>query len=122
MRPLRLRRLLGEMLDTVPAYSPGLVAYELVRRHLGTSAAHVYGELRGVLFAECDLRGVPYAAVEVSAAKREATGRGNAGKEAMTEAARARWPEALLGTDDEADALWIAAAALRELPASDRAG
>ena len=79
--------------------------YEEVRRHAGTDAAHVYGGLMATLTAWAELRGVPYQGVPVGTIKRHATGKGNAGKEAMIAAARAR---GFSPTDDnEADALAI---------------
>lgn len=119
MRPLRFRALVTRVLQE---YRPTLVAYELVRRHLGTEAAHVYGELRGVLREECDRRGVPYCTREVSDMKTAAAGRGNAKKFEMCHAARVRWgvPAHVPGFpergDDEADALWLADLARAELP------
>lgn len=120
MRPMRFRALVVRVIDE---HRPALVAYELVRRHLGTEAAHVYGELRGVLREELERRNIPYATREVADMKRAATGKGSASKAQMVAAAYARWghplpvpgkPEA---GDDEADALWCAEAARGELPA-----
>ena len=64
--------------------------YEEVRRHVGTDAAHVYGGLMATLTAWAELRGVPYQGVPVGTIKIHATGKGNAPKEAMIAAARAR--------------------------------
>ena len=64
--------------------------YEEVRRHVGTDAAHVYGGLMATLTAWAELRGVPYQGVPVGTIKIHATGKGNAAKEAMIAAARAR--------------------------------
>ena len=73
------------------------------RRHAGTDAAHVYGGLMATLTAWAELRGVPYQGVPVGTIKRHATGKGNAPKEAMITAARAR---GFSPTDDnEADAI-----------------
>jgi hypothetical protein len=79
--------------------------YEEVRRHVGTDASHVYGGLMATLTAWAELRGVPYAGVPVGAIKLHATGKGNAPKEAMIAAARARGFDP--GDDNEADALAI---------------
>ena len=79
--------------------------FEEVRRHAGTDAAHVYGGLLGVLTSWAELRGVAYAGVPVGTIKRHATGKGNATKQAMIDAARAR---GYSPTDDnEADAIAI---------------
>ena len=77
--------------------------FEEVRRHAGTDAAHVYGGLMATLTAWCELRGVPYQGVPVGTIKRHATGKGNAPKEAMIAAARARGFSPV--DDNEADAI-----------------
>jgi Holliday junction resolvasome RuvABC endonuclease subunit len=105
MRYLRFRRLFIEALESL---SPDLVAFEEVRRHLGTDAAHVYGGIVGILTAECEERGIPYQGYPVGAIKKLATGKGNAPKDAMLAAARARWPDITVTDDNQADALWIA--------------
>lgn len=79
--------------------------YEEVRRHAGTDAAHVYGGLMASLTSWGELRGIPYAGVPVGTVKRHATGRGNAPKEAMIAAARARGYSP--ADDNEADAIAI---------------
>jgi hypothetical protein len=79
--------------------------FEEVRRHPGTDAAHVYGGLMATLTAWAELRGVPYAGTPVGTIKRHATGKGNAGKEAMIAAARARGFSP--ADDNEADAIAI---------------
>jgi hypothetical protein len=79
--------------------------HEEVRRHAGTDAAHVYGGLMATLTAWAELRGVPYAGVPVGTIKIHATGKGNAPKEAMIAAARARGFHP--ADDNEADAIAI---------------
>ena len=77
--------------------------FEEVRRHAGTDAAHVYGGLMATLTAWAELRGVPYAGVPVGTIKRHASGKGNANKDAMIAAARARGFSP--ADDNEADAI-----------------
>ena len=79
--------------------------FEEVRRHAGADAAHVYGGLMATLTAWAELRGVPYQGVPVGTIKRHATGKGNAPKQAMIDAARARGFSP--GDDNEADAIAI---------------
>ena len=79
--------------------------FEEVRRHAGTDAAHVYGGLMATLTAWAELRGVPYAGAAVGTIKRHATGKGNAPKLAMIQAARARGFSP--ADDNEADAIAI---------------
>lgn len=114
MRFLRLGRYLDEVFFGVNA-----VAYEEVRRHIGTDAAHVYGGIVAVISAKCEACGVPYTGIGVGSVKKLATGKGNADKSAMIAAANARWGLALeLKDENEADARWIAetAAALLAPP------
>jgi hypothetical protein len=77
--------------------------FEEVRRHAGTDAAHVYGGLMASLTSWGELRGIPYEGVPVGTIKRHATGKGNADKQAVINAVRAR---GFRPTDDnEADAI-----------------
>ncbi len=110
MRYLRLERFLKEVfVGGVDA-----VAIEEVRSHKGTDAAHVYGGILAVISRLCEELKIPYAAIPVGTIKRNATGKGNAGKEAVLGAARERWGH-LPETDDEADALWCAESLRLEL-------
>jgi len=105
-RFVRFERCLRELLGAHPGAQ---LAYEEVRRHAGTDAAHVYGGLRSHILRVCEELGVPYCPVPVGTVKKAATGKGNADKNAMVSAARARWgaPDRAKD-DDEADALFIA--------------
>lgn len=81
----------------------GAVLFEEVRRHAGTTAAHVYGGFLAHLAAWCEHRKVPYRGVPVGTIKRHIAGKGNARKDDVIAAVRA------LGfspaDDNEADAL-----------------
>lgn len=101
MRYVRFR---GHLNETHNAYRFEQVAFEEVRRHLGTDAAHIYGGLIGMLTAWCEERKVPYQGVPVGTIKKFATGKGNASKQDMIDAVRDRWG---VITDDhnEADAI-----------------
>ena len=98
---LRFRRWLDDMAaSTTPL---GSLVFEEVRRHAGTTAAHVYGGFLAHLTAWCEGSGVPYQGVPVGTIKRFATGKGNAPKDAVIAAMRTR---GFTPTDDnEADAL-----------------
>jgi crossover junction endodeoxyribonuclease RuvC len=114
MRYLRVRRYLEELLDHAEGHGSPVVAYEEVRRHRGTDAAHVYGGIVASIVTVCEERRVPYSAVPVGTVKRTATGRGNATKIEMTEAFIACTglePE----SDDESDAYWVAVAQCQQL-------
>lgn len=111
MRYLRARRMLIELLDGREIEAVG---YEEVRRHAGTSAAHVYGGLIAVITAVCEEREIPYQGQPVGTVKKLATGKGNASKTAMVRAAEDRW-SMTVSDDNEADALYVAEATRREV-------
>ena len=100
MRFLRFRSWLDHLLDG--AKTIDLIHFEEVRRHAGTDAAHIYGGFLAHLSAWCELKHIPYQGVPVGTIKRHATGKGNAAKDAVIAAMRARGfnPE----DDNEADA------------------
>lgn len=79
------------------------VVFEEVRAHKGTLAAHAYGGFLAHLTAWCEHKSIPYLGVPVATIKRHATGKGNAPKEAVIAAMRARGLDP--GDDNEADAL-----------------
>jgi len=103
MRYLRFQNWLSEMDRLVGPFEA--IYFEEVRRHIGTDAAHVFGGLMAVLTAWAELRGVPYQGVPVGTIKKSATGKGNANKAAMIEAARKRGFSP--ADDNEADAIAI---------------
>jgi len=98
MRFLKFRRELDGFLGKVDE-----VTYEIVRRHVGTAAAHVYGGLLGVLTAWCEEHNVPYEGKTVQAIKKFAAGKGNADKQSVVKAIEGRGfaPK----NDNEADAI-----------------
>ena len=81
------------------------IYFEEVRRHIGTDAAHVFGGLLAVLTSWAELRGVPYQGVPVGTIKKHATGKGNAPKQAMIDAAHKHGFSP--ADDNEADAIAI---------------
>jgi len=101
MRFLKFKTWLTDMKATVGGLDA--VYFEEVRRHAGVDAAHVYGGFLAHLTAWCEHHGIPYQGVPVGTIKRHATGAGNANKDAMIAAMRAKGfaPK----DDNEADAL-----------------
>lgn len=55
----------------------------------------------------CERNGVPLHTVSPTAVKKLATGRGNAKKRAMFDAAELEWPGLNIPDDNAADALWV---------------
>jgi len=101
MRFLRFKRWLTEL----KAVTSGIDAlhFEEVRRHVSTDAAHAYGGFLATLTAWCEHHQIPYLGVPVGTIKKDATGRGNAGKDEVVAAIRARGHAP--SDDNEADAL-----------------
>ena len=100
MRYLRFSRWLDELAAQTEIQE---VAFEEVRRHAGTDAAHAYGGFLATITAWCEARRIPYRGVPVGVIKRHATGKGNADKAAMVAAVRALGHP--VADDNEADAV-----------------
>ncbi len=101
MRYLRFKRWLTELNQTTDGLDA--VFFEEVRRHAGVDAAHAYGGFMAHLTAWCEHHQIPYQGVPVGTIKKQATGKGNAGKAEMIAAMRARGYSP--ADDNEADAL-----------------
>lgn len=101
MRYLRFKTWLTDLKNNMGGVD--YVAYEEVRRHAGTDAAHVYGGFMAHLTAWCEHHKIPYEAIPVGTIKKDATGKGNASKDDMIAAMKAKGhnPE----DDNEADAI-----------------
>lgn len=102
MRYLRFKRWLDEM-NNGTSDRISEVWFEEVRRHAGTTAAHVYGGFLGVLTAWCEEKKIPYQGVPVGTIKKFATGKGNASKKEMI---AALGPD-FRGDDNQADAIHL---------------
>lgn len=101
MRYLRFSRWLAQMKHLIGKIHA--VYFEEIRRHLGVNAAHIYGGFLAQLTAWCEYHKIPYEGVPVGTIKQFITGKGNASKEEVIAAVRARGygPR----DDNEADAL-----------------
>jgi Holliday junction resolvasome RuvABC endonuclease subunit len=108
MRFLRFRRWISEVQESVSEIQ--FLYFEEVRRHAGVDAAHAYGGFLATLTAWCEHRQIPYQGVPVGTIKKHATGRGNASKDEVIAAMRARGFDP--ADDNEADALALLAWAI----------
>ncbi|WP_429498930.1 hypothetical protein ACQUFY_08375 [Robbsia andropogonis] len=79
--------------------------YEDVKRHIGTQASHAYGAFESHLQVFCDINRIRLYGVGVGTVKKHWTGKGNAKKEDMVAAARAKGFRPV--DDNHADALAI---------------
>jgi Holliday junction resolvasome RuvABC endonuclease subunit len=110
MRKLRFRAWVREMLETL---RPEVVVYEAPFVHpKHASSAELAYVFTGIVQMECEAVKIQYVSCPPSTLKRYATGKGNAGKPEMQEAARRNYdhysPVADPGAD-EADALLLLA-------------
>jgi Holliday junction resolvasome RuvABC endonuclease subunit len=111
MRYLRFNRWLEEMAGADP--KPHVIVFEQAH-HRGGAATEVAAGFSTRILEFCARHGIEHASVHTATLKKFATGKGNADKEAMLEAARRRFkPD--LEDDNEADALWILEWARREI-------
>jgi len=101
MRYLRFKRWLTEIKQCCDGMDA--VYFEEVRRHAGVDAAHAYGGFMAHLTAWCEHHQIPYQGIPVGTIKKHATGKGNASKEQMIAAIKARGFEPV--DDNHADAL-----------------
>jgi Holliday junction resolvasome RuvABC endonuclease subunit len=106
-RLLRLRKHLNALLDVHDVTAGAFERVDRLPRPVGAMAAHVHGELRGVIRMVFEERRIPHRGFAIGEIKKGATGRGNASKDEMIDAAEARWG-VQIAVDDEADALWVA--------------
>lgn len=103
MRYLRFRRWLDSLRKEHGIINE--VYFEEVRRHEGTKAAHCYGGFQGILTMWCEEWMIPYQGVPVGTIKLFATGKGNASKEMMIDAARNGGYDVV--DDNQADAIHL---------------
>lgn len=101
MRYLRFRYWLDEMHKMLNIER--LSFEEVKQRAQSVAAGHMYGGFMATLTAWCEDNKVPYEGIGVGTIKKHATGKGNAGKELVIEAMKAKGHDPK--DDNEADAL-----------------
>jgi Holliday junction resolvasome RuvABC endonuclease subunit len=101
MRFLRFKRWLTDIKQCNECIDQ--VVFEEVRRHAGVDAAHAYGGFMAHLTAWCEHHQIPYQGIPVGTIKKQATGKGNASKDDMVAAVRARGHSP--ADNNEADAI-----------------
>jgi len=109
---LRHAQLLERVYVELARARPDVVVVEdYAPRALGINSLIVAGELQGPIRTRLELLGIPWVGVRPNTLKLYATGKGNARKEAMADAAEADLPRGAPrpGNFDEADAYWLRA-------------
>lgn len=116
---MRLVRFRSKLDAAVGNTAPAIVVFEAARAAGGHAGALVVqSEIQGVLKLYLEEAGIEYRGYSSTEIKKHATGKGNAKKDAMVEAARKRWPNC--EDDNEADALWLLDLALSEYAGGDK--
>jgi len=103
---MRLLRLRSKLMSTVPL---DLVVFEAAR-NAGPKmqgALVVQASLQAIITLWCEDNGIEYRGYSPTEIKKHATGKGNAGKEQMIAAAKAKWMGREFVDDNEVDALWL---------------
>jgi Holliday junction resolvasome RuvABC endonuclease subunit len=116
MRLIRFRSKLNEIRKEAGI---DVVVFEAVRNAApGMQRALVVGgEIQGVLKLWCEIHGIDYRGYSPTEIKKWATGKGNANKDKMMEAAGVKWPDVKIEDNNQADALWLLDLAMSEYSA-----
>lgn len=117
MRFLRFRKLLSDLVED-PKDTAIFFEEVAPQAHRGGNASHVYGGFLGILTAFCESKEIPYRGIPISHVKREACGKGNAGKPLVLAAAYSKFGP--VESEDAADALWTLAVGVKELGSEQR--
>lgn len=96
-----------KLITAIGLYKTTLIVYEEVRAHTAVDAAHCYGGFLATLQTICEERGLAYQGVPVGTIKKHATGKGNADKDMMFNAACLKFKGINVIDHNHADALWI---------------
>lgn len=111
---MRLKRLESKLREA-HSWGLGLVVFEAGRNAKNARAVAVAGQLQGVIELFCTNQEIDYRGYSPSEIKRWATGKGNANKDRVANAAIHRWPDTKFECWDQADALWLLDLAVRDL-------
>jgi Holliday junction resolvasome RuvABC endonuclease subunit len=112
---MKLIRLRTKLVEVTCAYSTSVIVFEAARNCAPSmQGALVHqAELQAIIKAFAEDNEIDYRGYSPTEIKRHATGKGNANKEAMMQAARERgW---LFADDNHADALWLLDLASHEM-------
>lgn len=111
-RFLRLETGVNELLDR---FKPEVVVIEEHQRHKGTWAAQMLGGALAIITKCTEARKIDLLSVPVKTLKKSGSGTVSASKELMLAVARKKFPQAIIKSDDEADACLMVEWAAKEL-------
>jgi Holliday junction resolvasome RuvABC endonuclease subunit len=105
---MRLLRLRGKLQEIKNNAGVDLIIFEAARHAAPgmAGAVVVQSEIQGVIKLWAEENKIPYRGFSPSEVKKRATGKGNANKQAVMDAAKEHWGR-LISDDNEADALWL---------------
>lgn len=114
---MRLIRLRGKLKEVASCAGVEMLVFEAARHASPKMAGAlvVQSELQSVIKVWCEDNVIEYRGYSPSEIKKYATGKGNANKAMMVEAAREKWPELIIEDDNQADALWLLDLARQQL-------
>lgn len=106
---MRLIRLRSKLEAIQKAGKPHLIIFEAARHSAPKmqGALCVAAKIQGQVEVFCLDNDIEFRGYSPSEIKKHATGKGNANKAKVLEAARTRWPDRAIEDDNEADAMWL---------------
>jgi len=110
MRFLRFNNWLSKMIGLT---NPDLICFEMAHMRGGYATEALIG-ITTRIQEQCARANIASTSIHSGTLKKFATGRGNASKEEMIEAAKKRFPDQKIESDDQADALMTLAYAMEE--------
>lgn len=119
---MRLLRLTAKLVELLGWPGIDVVVFEAARHAAPgmQGALIVQAEMQGQVKAWCEAQKIQYRGYSPSEVKKHATGKGNAGKPAVVNAAKIKWPNVNIEDDNHADALWLLDLAERDLCLSSK--
>jgi len=103
MKLIRFRAKLKELHDTDPL---DVIVWEKPAGQHKSAIIHA-SRLVGAVMLFCEENSIQWSEYSASDIKKHATGKGNANKEKMIEAAKHKWQDVEVIDDNHADALWL---------------
>jgi len=112
---MALVRLTAKLCELHKALGVDIVVFEAARAARNFTGLVSVAEIQGAIKLWCEHRAIPYKGYSPSEVKRMATGKGNAKKDEVFDAARREWPEINIVDHNHADALWLLQLAKNEI-------